>query len=1232
MHTIDQDSAIRSLQQALIPAPGLIDGRTEKDWLNFLSGFAGLLNFYDLENNKNGTWAPFILKDPLFLTASITGTPFSRYHNLYLDTVAKLKEYIATPGNTPQTALRFNHLFNQLNDVFVIIKHWIHRMQMSADEYPLKTYIIHEATTTISPFFWALNSLRQNLYISQFIEGITAVDATRFPSYSHYEEKVWKQNKDRNPFWDVLGLKHPIAGNSPVEILIAVTAAGDLLFRFFNNIIHHAGQEFEKIKNETGSYPDTVLLRTFINLLQIHQDQLNDISAKHLSFYYNDILKQKPLGAVVDSAYLYLTLSGKEPFILPAGTQFNAGTDADKKPILFATTANTPLNTAIITGASTLSVLPASASGYAVYLNTIKNPTAIQTDEDGTVLPWQTFGGAALPDAKTNTGIAIASPILLLREGNRNIDFTFTFAQEYDFSLLKDAQYYLSTKQQWLNVTAAVCIPDYCNRGQQLTVQVQLDESQPAIEAFTKNPDNIESRWPMLKMVFSNITKPGSPPVVTELSISVAVTGMKNISLNNDYGPLNTKSPYLPFGPAPVYSSSFIIGSDEIFSKPLNTLYFSMDWNNLPEFGFDSYYEAYNQYLTAHTEELGIPPNTKRLNIFQRLWRRFHRTENNLISVFNNLSFTVGFQQLQNSTWQDINVTDYQSLTVNNNGSVTTTLNPAINKCSAPPDAEGIQLFNTLYNEKTDKCDLEPSSYFGYIPQNSTNADTSIQQEEPFLFTENSSNGFIRMVIKGPERFGFGFQMYPKVVADVAMQNANLLMKKPSDPVFKASANMPFAPALNTVTAHYTASITHNLTNQTGMPVQCFSYTPFSTYKIFDSTNPVVPFTTMGNSGSVPAGLQLFSPVYYSGLLFLEMENVATSALLNIYAEMAGNFGAAPTQQSDYYYLSATGWKPLPLVADETNNFSCPGIITVNLPEDMACNTTIMPGKNYCIAIAVKGDASSYGKIIAVYTNGAKVTRILPDSTAITATPQIDAGAIQKTQTPIPQIGTVTQPFPSFGGKPAEDGQAMNYRVSNRLKNKDRIVSPEDYARAINNEFPDIYYSKPVFNIATRSTSVYVIKQYKDIAEANALLPLTTTCEQSKITGFVQQRVAAFNKITVNNFNFQYVQVTADILIKTGYECLSVQKAVNTALKAFMAPWIAGNTTVYNIGEPITDALVTQCIRNIDGVLEVQQVTLSSRTDAVPQPVGPLQAVTANAPDLLLVSTANHIINCNRNE
>ncbi len=1208
MPTIDQYSAVTAQQEALVPSSQLIDGRTEKDWLSFMSGFASLVNFYDKDNQRYGNWRPFLLKDPLFLTATIAGTPFKKLHTLYLNTIKNIKSLI----NTSMVGSLFNQLFDQLNDVFMYIKQWIGFMQSSDEEYALKSYVIRESTIKISPYFWALNSLRQNLFLYSSIEGITPVNTSRFHTYSDYQEQVWRKNKDKIPYWELLNIKHPVTENTPPQLLSAISNAGDKLFHFFHTVIHHANIEFEKIKEEVSSYPDTVLIRSFVDLLKIHQKQLNSISHKHLRFYYNDILKQTRQGVQPDSAFVYTTLSKKSVYALAEGTLFNAGLDMQKQPILFAATKNVSLNPAVITDAFTLSMVQNGLGHYVPYIQDIPKPSAIKKDETGKTQSWQTFGSNSITAIdKGNFGIAFASPMLLLMEGNRTITLSFNFASATDLRQLKNASYYLSTQKDWLDVTKLITFPNFQIFGKSQQVIITLAATAPAIERFTKNPDGYTTQWPLIKIVFDSISSPATPPVLNSLAINVAVSGIKTFQLYNDYGAISTKNPYPLFGSAPVYNSNFIIGNSEILSKPFNSLYFELYWDKLPD-DFAKYYAEYNTYLEDYKETV-----QKKVSFWKSITGRNKTTNEEVEETtfsFNNYCFTVDFQLLKNSKWNSIAMAKLQEITVDGNNTITDIPYPDSANAN-----DSLLLFST--DDATVDGTLTDNSFFGYTSTSETEISNPTIQLAPLKYTDTSKSGFIKMVLDKPE-YGFGAELYPKVVSDIALKNAKILINNAeslfgkSKPI-KQSANAPYTPKLDSLTAYYTASETYTFTENTPQAaLQCFRYSPFTNYIIYDSSS---------NNGS---GIALYPTYKDKGYLYIKMDNVLPLNTLNIYFELSGSYDGEPDSEPiSYYYLSTSGWNTLPLLADSTNNFSCSGIITVNIPLDISNNSPLMLSGSYYIAIGVN-NPSQYAETILMATNGFCVSR--NDMTGwknSNKTPQLAASAITKPQTAIPEIATVVQPFPSFGGKAAENRKAMNIRVSNRIKTKDRVLTQEDYYRTIREQFPFIFYSKSIYNNNSKKLAVYVVKAYESATDAHAFLPQINSCQKEKIADYLNARASAFSLCNVYNFSFQNVTVNASVILSEGHDILAVQKAISVAIDLYISPWISSDEPQVSIDTGITDIEIAQCICSVDGVISTNDISFV--TWAYGQSPSGIDSVTSVTPanaTTLLVSSMNHQI------
>jgi hypothetical protein len=237
-----------------------------------------------------------LLKDPVFLLAAISKTNFSTFHFKYINLCAQL-EMDFRNNDSNSIGICFNQLYNIFAEVFNDMRRWTRYMELSPDEYLLKSYVLQQVKTVFNNYFWALISFRQDLFLSEFIPGFKIPDHDKLTSLETNDPN-WDQNKYKSPYWETLGLQHPVKNNTPGDLLHALMKTGNELFYFFNTIIHHSNKAFERMKNGKCNNHETALLRSFVKLLMDERQQLNGISKKHLQLYYKDILKQEELSLV----------------------------------------------------------------------------------------------------------------------------------------------------------------------------------------------------------------------------------------------------------------------------------------------------------------------------------------------------------------------------------------------------------------------------------------------------------------------------------------------------------------------------------------------------------------------------------------------------------------------------------------------------------------------------------------------------------------------------------------------------------------------------------------------------------------------------------------------------------------------------------------------------------------------------------------------------------------------
>lgn len=1189
MNRIDQNSALTAQETALFSDTSLIDGRTEIDRLAFLSNFAEVINFYDHENKVNGNWRPFLLKEPAILLAHIAKTRINDYYKLYRDICTKIEFLLNEAKISKDLVINVNHLFNELTKLFTMLERWTYYMQITPAEYELKKYTCHQVKYVYSKYFWALLSLRENLSLINYRYKIEKV---KYYLYANFDKIIWKQQMDKSPYWDILGLDHKVDANTaPADVYLAIKKVGDRLFSFLEAIVATAPKAYETVKAIKSKYPDTLLLRTFVSLLGNYNEQLNGVTLKHLQFYYQDILKQTLKGPIADETLLFASLSTSDAtFILPGGTLFNGGFDAQKKPILFETVAPVNLNPAKITAAYTIAKVP--SSGNLSPVQKITDPTTVQKGTDGRVKSWKFFGDNTIqPIAQTKVGLAISSPLLLLREAQRIITIQTPM---FDFSSYSnEIKLYLSTADSWF------LVPTNALSFAQNNLVVTLQPSDPAIVVFLKNPEKISADWPMLKIEFDETLS--FKEVMSQLgpvNLQVSVSGMKNLQFYNDFGSVSTKNPFELFGPTPLFNSSFIMGSDEIFSKPLSAFSIEIDWSNLPDGNFSKYYEMYNKYLAGQLVYRGF---------LTRLKDRFSRKTNVEDNFFHNQSFTCNIQLLQDSEWKSLPMFSY----------------PNSLKTAESDEGENSPVINQdlyLFRGTDEELDTVSSQFYFHRILNCSdnNADPAIsnpllQKLPQFKYTIDSTSGFVKIVLGGNIN-GFGSGIYPNVVAQIATYNGWMISKGKDMTFLVPMAALPFSPKASAFTASYTANT--SLTSDSVYPIEAYTYSPFS-YETYNFT----PSYTTQNSAVSAVATDPDPPVLTndlllsdanSGFLFLEMDQLVPSESVSFYFGLTTESVGLKKEaaQVNYYYLNEQGWNKLVVVADGTANFNCSGIVNIAIPSTIAPEVFIGKDKKYWICISAGADADSFPSITLLKTNAFMARR----SSGGLATNALPAKTIAKVQQLTPQIATVSQPFPSFGGIAAENLQQFNQRVSLRLKTKAKAVTAVDYFREIKSNFQTIYYTKVVYDKRSRINQIYVVPSYTDFQDVNAFEPLANRAMLNKISDFLAGRSSGLTTLLVSNFDLFPVTISADVRVEAGFTCDGVNKAINQAINLFLSPWIEGNFPKITVDQGLQSAWLTTLIKTISGVKEVSNVAF--------QPPLPTNE------GMLIVSSMNHNINC----
>lgn len=227
-------------------------------------------------------------------------------------------------------------------------------------------------------------------------------------------------------------------------------------------------------------------------------------------------------------------------------------------------------------------------------------------------------GTAPVPEAVL--GWAFSSPLLFLSQGQRTLLVTLGFADTalpLSSLLFREGELALQceittekglvrcpvTATQVGSYAALTGVPQ-TQDTHAIQLTLSLDESIDPITAPTENTSQLQSPFPVLRLMMRPIFSPtlqqyrASYPELSQLAlvaahVAVQVSGLQALYLQNEDSSLEAQKPFEPFGSQPSVGSRLLFGHPELLGKPLQQLRLKLDWLGAPS-NLGSHYSAYD--------------------------------------------------------------------------------------------------------------------------------------------------------------------------------------------------------------------------------------------------------------------------------------------------------------------------------------------------------------------------------------------------------------------------------------------------------------------------------------------------------------------------------------------------------------------------------------------------------------------------------------------------------------
>lgn len=925
------------------------------------------------------------------------------------------------------------------------------------------------------------------------------------------------------------------------------------------------------LKNEqANTLPHLALFLTFLELYKQPQSVVNNITARHLDFYYKDVLRLEKKGAIADRVHLVLELKKNvAPIVLLPEDLFSAGKDAIDVELIYAPTRKTTINAAKV---ESLRSIYFDAIGQGKIRSA---PIANSSDGLGGKLAvndpkWAGFGNSKLPAAQI--GFAIASDVLRMLEGDRQVTISLQLnnvdkAKLDNTSLNGAFDIFITGEKSWLGPYTSSPTLSAENLWEFNFVVPETEKAvidyNTAIHGFSYSVQT-----PIVQVLLrADNTSIGyndfKGVTLQSAEISVEVSNIKSLQLESDDGTLEPKKAFFPFGTQPTKGSRFLVGYPEALAKKVSEISIIVQWKDAPQ-TFSSHYKNYSIPLR------NIPNITRDL-VFRN--ENFSSNKNYLASDSITNSFFVA------------------AVSFPSGGSWTNT--------------SKVKLFDA-----TDATSPHSFQFRSSNPSVSATGFITFSLEQDFLHAAYRTQ-YVENVLKYSKPGGTLVTLNEPYTP--AIQSISLTYKASSDRVQINSTSLKdFA---NTYLQFFHITYFGQMREHGYQRQQIEA-------QIKSGINTAVPLLPNYDfAGELLIGLSELKAGDSVSVLFQVAEDSANPDLRSedfFWFVLCDNYWK-PLSRAE-------------VVLDTTNQLLTSGIIQFIIPLEATTNNTILPSGLIWIKAGIKGNVTAVCQMIDVAANAVEVQFIDNGNDRNHLLTALEPGKIAKLKNGLSAIKGVKQPYASFGGKAVETDRTFYTRVSERLRHKNRCLTLWDYERIILEAFPKVYKVKCIPHANEKSwlaPGFVLIVVVPDLKNKNALNPLEPKVDADtikRITAYVQKQSGMQVRVIVKNPIYQKIQVDFKVKFYPQYEFNYYSTQLDRELIQFLSPWIYKSDRDISFGGKVYKSVLLDFVEDLPYVDYVTDFKMYS-------PIGEsnnytdINEVQPHAPDTILVSAPAHVIN-----
>lgn len=566
-------------------------------FVHFLTETSKSISYFDESNKLVGDWSLFFKRDPTFSVIRLTSINIERVRAKYFE---KMVSFQKTRDN------------QKLKDSIVSYAHELVNILMEIEQN-----IVQLATwDDFKQELQQIISKNLSHVLSKLLQ-IIRIKSVKF--YDNYKDEF-------SNYW--------LSEDGPVENIEPSIKFIESIFSYYLTslkLIKKTSSDFlnNRVLKEGEVSPHISLLLTFHELYKHASGELNNITGRHLDYYYKETLGIKMIKPQPHEAYVNFEIEdGVNQIFLEPNNTLKGGVSPSGADILYSLEKETIISQALLDEIIVLEMGNVMVKNTSLNDSTVSTKTYLLSQSQPKITKENTFG------------FSFGTKFLKNNEGYRKIKFKLVFTQESFSSFIYELQDYIETSVDDLNmsnilddifyvkysssegwidllsdsVDSSILLGESGDWKPVIIIDTFIDVVHPPITAlFDQEEDGDESEiFPefqfLLNPIKGDLLFPLRMLKLSQIEVESELLDIKELVLSNDAGEIDSNSSFEPFGSQPIIGSSLYIGHPSIFLYPISELKLNIEWHGLPliDGGFREYYEYYPDIESNDTFKVKI--------------------------------------------------------------------------------------------------------------------------------------------------------------------------------------------------------------------------------------------------------------------------------------------------------------------------------------------------------------------------------------------------------------------------------------------------------------------------------------------------------------------------------------------------------------------------------------------------------------------------------------------------